>query len=373
MKTLNSFWEFAANYDAGALDPDVWFFTQTPLPGMEYENTERTARQKEYNAKIISYTDALDHNAVFWRFADQDDRNSKHLPKAVIVTHPEILLDSQKEALEYWQSKGVKVVNSPFELDLKEYSEVDVAKDNICRIFPCVRPEGRALMVFNSTAEDTVFEFASDKEFTLLEHSETDSVYPLERENGVYRLPIAGHGLRILLEAPFKTADARFDKKELKLDWQIKSVEKLCFSLEGKSHFKKQQVNKVLPESGNYCEYDKDFSGRLLLESTLESEENCTAYIRFDKVNFFASLKVNGKDCGSAAFAPYIYKVELKKGKNRLQLKVSGSAGNEFRRCFREELEPAGYFNGYSVRFKKYSIDDDVCGLSGSAWLIKEK
>jgi hypothetical protein len=103
------------------------------------------------------------------------------------------------------------------------------------------------------------------------------------------------------------------------------------------------------------------------------ADEDSEAYIQFENVDFSAALYVNGVDCGTAAFAPYIYKVKLKKGVNRLKLKVSGTAGNEFRRCFWEELEPAGYFNGYSKRFTQYKINDDKCGVSQRAILIKER
>ena len=45
-----------------------------------------------------------------------------------------------------------------------------------------------------------------------------------------------------------------------------------------------------------------------------------------------------------------------------MTLTVSSSAGNEFRRCFREELEKANYVNTYARRFTKYAIDDAHCG-----------
>ena len=63
----------------------------------------------------------------------------------------------------------------------------------------------------------------------------------------------------------------------------------------------------------------------------------------------------------------------LKKGVNKLSLKVSSSAGNEFRRCFREELEPAGYFNTYAKRFTLYPVDDDKCGISNNITIYKER
>ena len=373
MKTMNRFWECVADFDAGALDPDVWFFTQTPLPGMEYENPERRKVQEIYEQKIVSICDALDLNAVFWRFADEDDRDSKHLPQLLIVPAPEALTDTQKEVIEYWQTKGVAVVNDLSGTDLKEYALLDVAEDNVCRIFPCVRPEGRAVIVFNSTEDGSVFTFKSEKGYSLLETGAADKAYPLVKDGGVYRLAMPAHSLRVLLESEFAAAPAEFDFNDIELDWQVTGVERLRMSLEGATKYEKCRKDVKLPASGNYCELDKDFSGRVILESKLVSDEAGEAYIQFENVDFSAALYVNGVDCGTAAFAPYIYKVKLRKGVNRLKLKVSGTAGNEFRRCFREELEPAGYFNGYSKRFTQYKINDDKCGVSQRVILIKER
>lgn len=373
MKTLNEFWKYAADFDVGALQPRVWLFTQTPLPGMEYENSERCKLQELYNNKIVSLCDTLDLNAVFWRFADEDDRNSEHLPELLIVPEADALMAHQKEVIEYWISRGVTVVNDLSGINLKKYAELDVAEDNVCRIFPCIRPEGRAVMVFNSSENSTVFSFNSDKEYALAGNGVIDTVYPLKRDGRCYKLFMPAHSLRIVLESPFTASEKEFDFTETGLEWQVTQVENLRMSLERKTRYEKRRVNLKLPESGNYCELEKDFSGRVVLESKLVSDEELEAYIEFENIDFFAALSVNGVDCGSAAFVPYIYKVKLKKGVNELVLRVSGTAGNEFRRCFREELEPAGYFNGYARRFSLYKVDDDRCGISKRMFLIKER
>ena len=374
MPAFNSFWETAGNFDAGALKPNVWFFTQTPYPGYE-EGEERMAAMKAYNEKIRTYTDILDFNAVFWRFADEDDENSKDLPRLLIVPEPEILRPDQKKVIEMWQRRGVKVVSSPNDADLKQYAWVGASENNVCRIYPCKRPEGRALMVFNSSEENTVFAFKSDKHYSLLELGCIDEVYPLSSEGNSYSLPMPRHSLRILLEKPAEKKTQELVCGKLELKWQVSKVENLRFSLEKTTRFEKRSVNVSLPESGNYCELEKDFSGRITLQSTFESDFAGTAYIEFERIDHCAALKVNGSECGFAAFAPYIFKVNLKKGKNTFELKVSGSAGNEFRRCFREELEPAGYFNSYARRFKLYPIDDDKCGVSTNTkiYITKEK
>ena len=372
MPVLNAFWNIAGNFNVGALKPNVWFFTQTPMPG--YEDTPgRLDKQKEYNRLMQSYADTLDFNAVFWRFADEDDAGSRHLPELLIVPAPEALRPDQKKVIEKWQSKGVKVVTSPQEADLKQYAYIGVDNNDACRIFPCRRKEGNALMIFNCKEQETVFRFNSEKEFTLLACGAADEVFPLKKENDSYELPLAPFELRILLEAPFAASASEFEKQQIKLDWRITGIENLRFSLEEPSRFEKRKISAALPESGNYCELEKDFSGRIYLESTLECDKDEVVYLQFERIDHFAALKVNGVDCGSAAFAPYIFKVALKKGVNKLSLKVSSSAGNEFRRCFREELEPAGYFNTYAKRFTLYPVDDDKCGISNNITIYKER
>lgn len=372
LPVFNSFWKTAGNFDAGALKPSVWFFTQTPYPGYE-DGTERMDNMKSCNRRIQSYADMLDFNGVFWRFADEDDANSKHLPKLLIITHPEILRPDQKKIVDVWKSKGVKVVTSPEEADLRQYSCVELSGGNVCRLFPCRRPEGDALMVFNSSEDDTEFSFKSDKDYSLLTSGNTDAVYPLKTEGNKYTLFMPRHSLRILLEKPSTVKVSEFDCGKLELKWKITQVENMRFSLEKPSCFEKRSVDLELPASGNYCELEKDFSGRLTLKSSYDSAEACSVYIEFEQIDHFASLKVNGVDCGSAAFAPYIFKVDLKKGRNNFELKVSSSAGNEFRRCFREELEPAGYFNVYAKRFTLYPVDDNTCGVSNNIKIFKER
>lgn len=115
------------------------------------------------------------------------------------------------------------------------------------------------------------------------------------------------------------------------------------------------------------------FSGRIYLESTVLSDKDESVYIQFENIDHSASLEVNGICCGDAVCSPFIFKSDLKKGENKLVLRVSSSAGNEFRRCFEQELEPAGYFNTYAARFRQYTIDDDKCGISKQVFIYTTK
>ena len=46
-------------------------------------------------------------------------------------------------------------------------------------------------------------------------------------------------------------------------------------------------------------------------------------------------------------------------------------AGNEWRRCFREELEPRGWFNVYAQYIREFSMDDTETGVGSASLLLK--
>ena len=120
-----------------------------------------------------------------------------------------------------------------------------------------------------------------------------------------------------------------------------------------------------LPGSGNYTELDRNFSGFLTLESTITSPESGRALLIFEKIEHAAELTVNGKKPLLRGYAPWIFDVTLKKGANKLKLRVASSGGNEFFRCFKEELEPLRWQNSYARRFCQFERNDENCGVSG--------
>ena len=92
-------------------------------------------------------------------------------------------------------------------------------------------------------------------------------------------------------------------------------------------------------------------------------EKGGTGYLRFESIRHGAELVVNGRSAGVRAFSPWVFKAVFRPGRNTLLLRISSSGGNEWRRCFREELEPAGWFNWYASRLNEYRIDDAECGV----------
>ena len=67
---------------------------------------------------------------------------------------------------------------------------------------------------------------------------------------------------------------------------------------------------------------------------------------------------------GTRAQAPWLWRIDVRKGTNRIILKINSTAGNEWKRCFREELEPAGYYNDYIKEIKTYENDFAECGAT---------
>ena len=78
---------------------------------------------------------------------------------------------------------------------------------------------------------------------------------------------------------------------------------------------------------------------------------------------------VNGKSYGTRAFAPWVFKIKVKKGLNKLKIKISSTAGNEFRRFFKEELQPVKWVNALSTIVSNYTVSDAECGIFGKFFL----
>ena len=177
--------------------------------------------------------------------------------------------------------------------------------------------------------------------------------------------------LRILLKNAPVPALPRCGKRErISPVWQITKVEKMQMSLKGPTFFRKESSSLPLPDSGNYREIDKNFSGFLTLQSSVESPLAGKALLVFENIEHAAFLKVNGIDTPWRYAAPWIFEVQLKKGINKLELRIASSAGNEFFRCFKEELEPAQWKNSYANRFCQFERDDENCGISGKMEIV---
>ena len=366
MPALNRFWNWAGNYNTGAMDPDVWFLAYPKFPGPQplWTLPQKNLDAAQETEKII---DHLNDNCVFWRFADLDDLAGEHLPKALVLPCP--LTDAEHQAaVSAIAAKGVKILNGWEMPDVKEYSSIRTVGRNRCRILPCLRPEGEALIVFNPAAEPRTFKFApAEKWGELLPPDPVlQEFMPMQENNGIYELAMPPFALRILQKGLHSAPAVKLTPADAAIKWQISKVEKMNYSLFGWSRYKRCTPPGKMPENGLYTAIDKDFSGVVTCKGTFLSPRAGTAFIEFGKICHSGSLRVNGKNAGLRAFAPWVFKVDLRKGKNTLELAVASSGGNEWRRCFREELEPAGFFNVYAARLKEYTIDDHDCGITGS-------
>jgi hypothetical protein len=371
MRALTDFWNIAGQFDTGAIDPDVWVLARAeyPVPDVTWLTQEK---QSQAEKRVYTLLDRLDHEAVHWRFATYSDFLGKRLPKVLVL--PSALDEWEKEAFPRLLKAGVKII-SGWDDCLKKHACVSlVDKDNICRVLPCIRPEGESLMVFNPSDKTVTFRFRSEEAWKELPaDKELAGLYPAVHSKGVLSLPLPPGALRILLkgkEAEEETST--FTELPLQLHWTVSKEERLSLSAEKPTRFKSTRLNEPLPADGLYKK--SDFSGKLTLETELQLPENSSGYLVFERVCHAAELFVNGRRSALRAFAPWAFPVKLRKGKNTLKLRVFSSAGNEWRRCFREELEPRKWFNTYYPgRIKEYTVDDAETGIPGGIVLFSKK
>lgn len=370
MPALNAFWKWAGDFHTGALEPDVWLFAQIEYPGPD-NIWEPSVKHDRAALKIENLIDKLDDAGIFWRLANEQDMEAGRYPKLLIVPSPikdpEILGMIKKMELA-----GVQISNGK-KFPMNQYAQIDIQDGNGCRILPCNRPEGDALMIFNPSKRETVFRFKSQENWgeLLPPDSVSSEIAPVSTEQGITSVPLPPWALRILLKGKAPARVLELKKQYLDLNWTVAHVERLCYSLNGETSYKIDKCDRRLPTSGLYTDLEKDFSGRIILKSEFQLDSPGEGYLVFDEIFYAAELSVNGKNAGCRAFSPWVFKACFVKGKNHLILKISSSGGNEWRRCFREELEPKGWYNNYASGIEKYTIDDAKCGFSGKVVLEK--
>ena len=359
---LNRFWNWAGNFDAGALKPPVWVWEHLEHPVRDLDKPV-PEKHLAHARKVEEICRQLDEAGVFYRFAESRDLAGKERPQLLIIPSSEPL-----EGFEDFPRVEYDVPE-----DIRCYAAVREKGSSGCYLLPVKRPEGEGLMLFNPGPEEKCFTFESEVPYgELLPPDPAYSVSaPVRYEGSEITVPLAPGVLRILIKnAPAPELPRCGASQEFSPAWCVTKVEKMTMSLRGPTCFKKTRCSIPLPVSGDYTELDRDFSGFLTLESSFDSPRSGRALLIFDNIGHSASLAVNGGEGQLRSAAPWIFDVTLKKGINKLALRVAGSAGNEFSRCFNEELDPAGWKNCYARRFCQFERDDKNCGVSGKVKLI---
>ena len=370
MQTLVRFWKWCGAFFAGAFEAPVWVLAHTAHPTTERNVCKALHIQAENNALRI--LKELSDHGIFYRLADLSDLQSGKTASLLIVPS---ISQEVKTALKSYTGRVV----SDIPADIDAYCEIDIINGKGCRLLPCLRKNGRSLMIFNPSDHEVNFIFCDHRHWC--EELPPDPVFseysPLLGNDGQWEILLPPGGIRIIralqndVLRSYAISPIEIGAPiELHLKFAIKSVERMHLSLTGKTRFIRSALNSPLPASGNYCDVDSDFSGRILLESFIISPFEGEAFLLFESISHYARVALNGQDCGERAFAPWMFRVKMKMGENLLQLQISGSAGNEFRRCFREELQPAGWFNVYAKIIKGFEQNDGRCGLDGSIRLI---
>lgn len=373
LPALTAFWNRAADFNTGALEPGVWVLAKTAEFGGAHP-LDQTPRKLAYEKQFHAMLDRLDDALVFYRLADDEDLKKRKLPQTLLI--PGELSEPELVALvERARNAGVEIVNGFEKKNFRTLSYLNAEPCAGIRLLPCRRKEGEALMLFNSGAEPQTLRFRAKtewREFSGLDPA-LAAISPVTRADGFVNVPLPPGVLRILHRSARPAPEPKaLHAKKIELAWTVRAVEQLRFSKDDPTKFERRKLARPLPAGGMYTEFEPGFSGVVELESRLVSEKGGTAWLVFDDVRHGAELSVNGEITGLRAFAPWAFRVRLKRGINRLKIKVFSSAGNEWRRCFREELEPAGWINSYGRRIAEYAVDDADCGISPSATLWSE-
>lgn len=343
---LTAHWNWAGNFDPGAVKPRVWVRYRPLLPLASPDETEE--RNRAWNAFLTE----LDDRWIPWRFAGVEETP----PAGTLLLDPENPFPREMAAkYAFWNP---------------------LATRGKFRILPCRRRDGtEAVMVFCDERDGGLLQFAAKEEWEELPPPDVlpGRLAPLRKIPGGYEAQFAPGELRIFRRrssAPENVLPPLYSAGWLRLDWQVDMVEKL--HLGPRPAFRRRAVGKALPASGDYTEQEPGFSGVLHLSAELEcGTAPLPEALRFRHLWSGGTLRVNGRQTGMRAFAPWVFRLDrLRPGRNRLELEVVGTPALEWLRARRGEWLPAGCSNGYCNRIAGFPPEETRCGVSPEVELL---
>ncbi len=365
MPELNRAWKIAAQFDVGATEPPVLVFARTENPSPDYPPPEFNFQAENRMNELLN---KLDRHAIPWRFADLGDLEGTRTPEALVYFgKPD---RREADGIKRLKQRGCAVFRG-WNDELKKFASLELSDgETPCRVLPCKRREGKAWMIFNPLDKAVPFRFRSALEWREITVDPVlPELCPIRKQDGIVSFELPAGALRIIMPGRGNQPDAEFQRIGWIPQWSVTAVERMHMSATGATCFKRENIRTGLPADGLW--HEPDFSGILTLETELKCEKPQSGYLCFDKLLHAGELSVNGKFSGLRAFAPWAFPVTLKAGINRLRLKIFSGAGNEWRRCFREELEPRGWFNVYAQRIREFSMDDAETGVGSASLLLK--
>lgn len=374
LRPLNEYLSWLGQFDAGALDPEIRVLAVTECFAGDHIFHPLPAA-KEYAQAVEAMLERLDDALVFWRFTTPDELTGENRPRVLILPGPCRIPEVQAKVASL-KDAGVTVIDGFAVTDFRPYAALEV-EEPVGRVKLLVgqRGEGRVRLLFNASSEGKRLRFRS--KIALRELQPPDEVpgllSPLRFAGGVYELELEPGNLRVLVEseAPPEAICAPVLVRRLEFAWRLLRGERLRYGKLAPTRYEAIQERPPLPASGMYTDLEPDFSGTVVLAAQFDSAEAFDGVLKFDRICYGGELLVNRHRCGMRAFAPWGYRIRVQRGINHVVLRCNSSAGNEWSRCFREELKPAGWFNDYVKEIETFSQDAAECGAAPGATLFR--
>ncbi|MGN0866389.1 MAG: hypothetical protein ACI4SG_01755 [Oligosphaeraceae bacterium] len=374
LRPLNEYLSWLGQFDAGALDPEVRVLAVTEcFEGEDIHHPLPAA--KEYADAVDAMLERLDDALVFWRFTTPDELTGENPPRVLVLPGPCRIPEVQAKVARL-EAAGVTVVDGFAVTDFRSYADLEVEQPmKQVKLLAGQRGEGRVRLLFNASSEVKRLRFRSETAFRELPPPDDipGTLSPLQYVEGIYELSLEPGNLRILVESetPPETLPAPVWERRLELAWRLVRVERLRYAKLAPSRYETIKETRPLPASGLYTDLEPDFSGTVVLAAQFDSTEAFDGLLLFDRICYGGELRVNRRRCGVRAFAPWGYRIRVQRGENHIELRINSSAGNEWSRCFREELKPAGWFNDYVKEIEGFSRDAADCGAAPGATLFR--
>ncbi|MBP5638561.1 MAG: hypothetical protein J6X55_03720 [Victivallales bacterium] len=251
----------------------------------------------------------------------------------IVLPTTKWLLPKARRHVKYLKSKGVRVLTSGQLEQAPRTCAVTGSSRQSIRV--CKRVCGSSAVYF-MTNEASVTQHVhitfEEKDNVVLCDPLTGKYVAVEAKKGAFDWTFEPYGSALFMtnaKADLPCPKTSFANRLVLRDWTLRPLR--CIKV-GKEHYEFDDFPSAVPKRmklGSWKDVLGDeFAGTACYKTTFESPEATKATLDLGRVCQTASVKLNGKVLPERFFGPFRYDVELKKGKNTLEITVANALAN---------------------------------------------
>jgi hypothetical protein len=253
--------------------------------------------------------------------------------RAVVLPTSKWMLDAAKKKCEEFKSAGGILASADDISAVPRTLALSGAYANDFRVMKRKDGDRSIWVVMNEAIYARPVSLSFPEKGAVVRYDAESDRYELLSHNGCFRRTFAGGETSIFItgEVPEAKPPAVYGGRHIGVanGWTVK---KLISHEAGESDF---EIKKCDDEARSTVLGDwrpmlgDDFSGKALYQVEFDSPKEGRAKLDLGDVKWCASVKLNGIECGVRFFGPFVWEIDVKKGKNILEVTVANLLANQ--------------------------------------------